>query len=380
MRPVPGSDPPEYRNWAPDPEAAAAFRDGLDRDADRAAVIGGLDAGTFIGLYRGLVRNRLHDHQLRRWVRSGRLSKAWLGTGEEAVTVGACHALGPRDAVGPMIRNAGACHERGMSLTAMFRGILGDERGPSRGRDVHFGDRERGIVAPISMVGSLVPVLGGMALAFRLRGEDRAGLTFVGDGSTATAGFHEGLTAAVALGSPLIVVIQNNQVALGTPVREEMARAFPSFGAAYGVRSLTVDGNHVLDVLAGVRIARRWCIEDGRPVLVAAETFRMGGHATHDEGIARQLLPDELFVHYGKRDPVRQYRHWLRETGRADDAALARVEREVEDEVRMAEGETLGQEAGGGAPPASASGPIGDPLAGTPTRRQEGGPVPPPGS
>ncbi len=341
MRPVPGLDPPEYLDWKPDPEVVAEFRETAERDPERAAEIAGLGTEDHLRLYRGLARNRLHDHQLKRWVRSGRLSKAWLGVGEEAVTVGACHALAPGDAVGPMIRNAGACHERGMPLVDMFRGALGDRRGPAGGRDLHFGDLKRGIVAPISMVGSLVPVLAGMALAYRLRGEDRVGLTFVGDGSTATAGFHEGLTSAAALGAPLLVVIQNNRVALGTPTPEAMTRAFPSFGAAYGVRSLAVDGNHVLDVLAGVRIARRWCLEDRRPALIVAETFRMGGHATHDEGVSRQLLPDALFAHYGKRDPVRQYRRWLRESGHAGESELAEAEREVEEEVRQAEAEAL---------------------------------------
>jgi len=184
------------------------------------------------------------------------LSKAWLGTGEEAVTVGACHALGPRDAVGPMIRNAGAYHERGMSLTDMFRGSLGTADGPARGRDLHYGDLDKGIVAPISMVGSLVPVCAGLALAYRLRGERRVALTFVGDGSTRTAGFHEGVCSAAALKAPLLVVIQNNRIALGTPVEEHSLGAFRALAPAYGLDSTSADGNNVLDVFGAVRAAR----------------------------------------------------------------------------------------------------------------------------
>ena len=239
-----------------------------------------------------------------------------------------------------MIRNAGAARERGMPLVEMFRGALGDLDGPACGRDLHFGDLDRGVVAPISMVGSLVPVLAGMALAYRLRGEDRAGLTWVGDGTTGTAGFHEGLTSAVALGAPLIVVIQNNRVALGTRTPEDAP--FAALGAAYGVASLEVDGNHVLDVLRGVRRARERCLADARPALVVASTFRMGGHATHDEAEARALFPPEVFRWWGSRDPVRQYRHWLVEEGRADEAAVEAVEREVEAEVEAAASEASG--------------------------------------
>src|SRR4029077_8901567 len=83
---------------------------------------------------------RLHDIQLKRWVRTGVISKAWLGTGEEAVTVGPVHALERgRDVVAPMIRNAAACCELGMPVADMLRAYLGSDDSPSRGRDLHVG-------------------------------------------------------------------------------------------------------------------------------------------------------------------------------------------------------------------------------------------------
>ena len=312
MRGVPGLDPPEYVDWTGDPELLREFGETAVRDAERVPLVHGLGEPMRLRLYEGLVRNRLHDLQLKRWVRSGVLSKAWLGTGEEAVTVGACHALAPGDVVGPMIRNIGACHERGMKLASMFRGALGTGDGPARGRDLHYGDLERGIVAPISMVGSLVPVCAGMALAFRLRGESRVALTWAGDGTTGTAAFHEGMTSAVALKAPLVVVIQNNRIALGTPLAEDGEERLAQLGGGYGIPSLRVDGNNVLDVFAATTLARKEALAMSRPVFLLADTFRMGGHATHDEGASRRILPAELFVHYGRRDPVRTYRAFLR--------------------------------------------------------------------
>ncbi len=344
MRGIPGLDPPEYVHWKEDPELLREFgRVSLD-DPERARIVQGLDGPLRLRLYEGLVRNRFHDLQLKRWVRSGALSKAWLGPGEEAVTVGACHALEPGDVVGPMIRNIGACHERGMSLTSMFRGALGTGDGPARGRDLHYGNLARGIVAPISMVGSLVPVCAGMALAFRLRGEPRVALTWAGDGTTGTAAFHEGMASAVALEAPLIVVIQNNRIALGTPLDDRAEARLAQLGGAHGISTLPVDGNNVLDVFAATWLARQEALEESRPVFLVANTFRMGGHATHDEGESRRILPAELFDHHGRRDPVRTYRAFLQLGGAGGapvaasvlDEIEARVGAEIEDAEREA--------------------------------------------
>lgn len=345
MKPAPGLDPPEYLHWREDPALVRAFERTLGRDRDRAGIVRPISSSVRLRLYEGLVRNRLHDFQLKRWVRSGVLSKAWLGTGEEAVTVGACHALGPDDAVGPMIRNAGACHERGMSLADMFRGALGTGDGPAGGRDLHYGDLTRGIVAPISMVGSLVPVMAGIALAFRLRGEPRTALTWVGDGSTGTAGFHEGMASATALRAPLIVVIQNNRIALGTPLSDSGSERLTRFGAAWGAPVLRADGNNVLDVFAAVSLARRRVLQAPGPAIVVADTCRMGGHATHDEEQTRRLLPPALLERYGRRDPVRLYRAFLARGGAGGapvaEAELDGVEDRIEAEVRAAEESAL---------------------------------------
>lgn len=345
MRGVPGLDPPEYVDWAEDPELLREFGTVALSDPGRAAIVQSLGEPARLRLYEGLVRNRLHDLQLKRWVRSGVLSKAWLGPGEEAVTVGACHALEPGDVVGPMIRNIGACHERGMSLATMFRGALGTGDGPARGRDLHFGDLERGILAPISMVGSLVPVCAGMALAFRLRGASNVALTWAGEGTTGTAAFHEGMVSAVALKAPLVVVIQNNRIALGTPLADGGEERLARLGGAYGIPTLHVDGNNVLDVFAATALARQEALAVSRPVFVLAATFRMGGHATHDEGESRRILPAELFAHYGRRDPVRCYRAFLRWGGAGGepvaDAVLDGIDARVEAEVASAERDAL---------------------------------------
>src|SRR3990172_3577072 len=161
MKRYPAFDPPEYRDWVPDPLVMEEFRSRFLSDPSRRSAVAALTPKEHLALYQGLLRNRLHDITLKRWVRTGVLSKAWLGTGEEAVTVGAVHALEPGDQVGPMIRNSGACHEMGMPVSDMLRAYLGTYDTITRGRDLHTGDPARGVIPPISMVGSLVPVFAG---------------------------------------------------------------------------------------------------------------------------------------------------------------------------------------------------------------------------
>ena len=196
----------------------AQFDRTLASDPQRAEIVNGLSEDDLLSLYRDLLRTRLHDIGLKRWVRTGVISKAWLGTGEEAVTVGNVRALKPgRDVVSPMIRNAGALHMMGMPLSDMFRGYLATSDSPSAGRDLHIGDMENGIIQPISHMGTSVTIVAGVALSFKNRGEDRVAMTWVGDGATKCAACHEGINLAAVQHLPVVFVIQNNQVALGTP-------------------------------------------------------------------------------------------------------------------------------------------------------------------
>lgn len=347
MKRFPAYDPPEYVGWTPDPEILKEFREEITRDPRRSARIATLTADRHVSLYRGLVRNRLHDIALKRWVRQGVISKAWLGTGEEAVTIGAVHALRTGDVVGPMIRNAGACHEMGMSLADMLRAYLATGDSPTGGRDIHIGDLRRGVVAPISMVGALVPVCAGIALAFQSQGKDNLALTWAGDGSTRTTAFHEGMTCAAVLRLPLVVFVQDNQIALGTPVADHSRAPMEEVATLYGVNGYTCSGNNVLDVLATTSLAAEECRAGRGPVLVTAKTFRMGGHATHDEGESRNILPAELFRHWGKRDPIGLYEAYLAEadvvltSDATNRSVLERAEAEVAAEIEKAEAEAL---------------------------------------
>ncbi len=305
-------DPPEYLAWEPSPVLVARFASRLQRDPERADLVAEMGADTLLGLYRNLVTVRLHDINLKRWVMQGIISKAWLGTGEEAVTVGSVAALDTAcDMLSPMIRNAGACFMMGMPIADLFRSYLATSDSPNGGRDLHAGDTDRGVVQPISHMGVNAPVMSGVALSFKLRGEPRVALTFIGDGATRTAACHEGVNFAAVQDLPVVFVLQNNQVALGTRLTQHTPGDIERWPEQYGLPYWTCDGNNVLDVFTATRLAVEMCRAGKGPAVIVADTFRMGGHATHDEREARDTFPPELFAEWGQRDPIGLFEEYL---------------------------------------------------------------------
>ena len=364
MKRLAAFDPPEYVAWAGADELVQELRAPLERDRERGEVVRRLSRERLLDMYRGLLRNRLSDIALKRFVRQGVISKAWLGTGEEAATIGPVHALRrpaqPRDAeslrrermspddahdvVAPMIRNSGACHEMGMPIADIFRAYMATADGPSRGRDGHYGAPALGVIPPISHVGDMVPVVTGIALSFKVRGQDRVALTWIGDGSTKTGVAHEGMNFAAVQRVPAIFIIQNNQVALGTRLDQHHAAAgttnFADWPKAYGMWGGVFDGNNVLDAYALTTLAAERCRRGEGPALLVAETFRMGGHATHDEAEARRTFAGEMFTRWGQRDPVALFELHLVAEGESAET-LAGIEAEVEAEIERAESEAL---------------------------------------
>ncbi len=335
-------DPPEYLDWKPDPGVIEEFTQIISEHPERKAVVDGLSHTAKLDLYAGMLRTRLHDIMLKRWVKQGVISKAWLGTGEEATTVGPVHALDrTRDFTVPMIRNAGACCEMGMSVADMLRGYLGTADSPSMGRDGHVGSFGNRVLQPISHIGNMPPVTSGIGLYFRMRGEDAVVLTWIGDGSVNSGPTHEALNFAAVQQLPVIFIIQNNQVALGTRVEaHRLPSDFSELHEAYGVSGWSLDGNNVLDAYAATKLAVQQCRAGEGPVILAAETFRMGGHATHDETEARAVLPQELFEYWGKRDPIGMYEEYLTSWD-VSKAELERVEAGATTEVDEAAAEAL---------------------------------------
>src|SRR5213592_664758 len=142
--------------------------------------------------------------------------------GQEGESVASAYALerGPnRDVLSPLIRNLGSMLVMGAQPAEILRQYMAKAGSPTHGREmnVHFNDLERGFLGQISHLGDMIPVMTGIALTFKLRGEARVGLVYIGDGATSTGTFHEGLNFAAVQKVPLIVIGEYNRWAYSTP-------------------------------------------------------------------------------------------------------------------------------------------------------------------
>jgi pyruvate dehydrogenase E1 component alpha subunit/2-oxoisovalerate dehydrogenase E1 component alpha subunit len=217
---------------------------------------------------------------------------------------------------------------------------------PTLGKDgtSHFGDLdELHVVSPISMLGDLIPVMTGVAMAGRYLGQNIVALTWIGDGGSSTGAFHEGMNLAASQRAPLVLVIENNQWAYSTPVgRQVPVKDLADRAKAYGVPGLIVDGNDVTAVYQTTKDAVERCRAGEGPVIIEAKTHRMRGHAQHDPA---EYVPKEMKAFWEKRDPIERYEKQLMTEGLLDaksKAAMeARIEKELDEEREFAENSPL---------------------------------------
>lgn len=306
-----------------------------------------MDRATALRLHGAMLLTRVLEERLVILYRQGRtLGSVYRSLGQEGVACGTALALGPGDAIGPMIRNLGAMLVRGVQPIDVLRQYLGRATGPTGGRELnnHFGDLGKGIVAPTSMLGALVPVMAGAALAFRQRGEDRVAMTWIGDGGSSTGAFSEGLNFAVVRRLPLIVVGEANGYAFSTAPELQMKGHLSA--RSQGAFTETVDGNDPPAVLAAAERARARCLAGEGPVFLVCETFRLGGHAEHDD---QHYVDPALREAWAAKDPLPRMEAWLAERGWAPEPGLRpRLETEVaaEAERALAEPEAAPEPAG----------------------------------
>jgi TPP-dependent pyruvate/acetoin dehydrogenase alpha subunit len=274
--------------------------------------------------------------------RQGRMTGGlYSGRGNEATAVGAAMSLEPRDWLLPLHRDIGASLARGTPLREMFLQLLCRAAGPTRGRDSgnHQTVLDRRLVGMVSHLGTMVPIAAGVALVSKLNRDGAVTLNFIGEGATSHGEFHEGLNIASVLKLPLVVVIDNNQWAYGTPKEREYACANLSDRAAgYGIPGVTVDGTDPLAVHAAVKAAADRARRGEGPSLVESVTFRMKGHSEADDAA---YVPEAQKEAWAKRDPVTLFAAKLHAEGVLSPASKADLEQEIAEEVAKAADEAL---------------------------------------
>lgn len=271
----------------------------------------GMSDDLLLALYKEIVKPRMIEEKMLILLRQGRVSKWFSGIGQEAIAVGATMALDADEYVMPLHRNLGVFTVRQMSFSKLFLQWQGRKEGFSKGRErsFHFGSNEHHICGMISHLGPQLAIADGIALAHKLRKENKISLAFSGDGGTSEGDFHEALNTAAVWGLPVIFMIENNGYGLSTPVNEQfVCKQLADKAVGYGMKGMTIDGNNLLEVYKTVKEAREYCIREQKPVLIEAMTFRMRGH---EEASGTKYVPKELFEEWGKKDPVKNYEDYL---------------------------------------------------------------------
>jgi TPP-dependent pyruvate/acetoin dehydrogenase alpha subunit len=296
----------------------------------------GLDRTRMLRIYRDMLATRTIEERGNLLFKAGRLPGSYYtGRGNEAASVGVASAMGEHDIASPLHRNMGVHVTRGVDPAAIFCQYMGRSGGASGGRDSNLRTNDfspgKGLLAGVSHLPAMIPVITGIALAFQLRREERVAVGWCGDGAAARGDMHESMNLAGVRRLPIVYVIDNNQYAYSTPNRLSFAcEHLADRGPAYGFEGIVVDGTDVLTVYREASRAIEKAREGGGPTLLELVTLRMEGHAVHDDAA---YVPKGLFEEFSARDPLERFRAWLEVNQDLTDKELADIEAAVRSSI-----------------------------------------------
>ena len=275
----------------------------------------GFDDKELIEIFRKLLLPRMVEEKMLIYLRQGKISKWFSGWGQEGISVGCTYAMNEDEYILPMHRNLGVFTTRNVPLPRLFAQFQGKMSGYTKGRDrsFHFGTQEHKLVGMISHLGPQLGIADGIALAAKLRNEQKSTLVFTGDGGASEGDFHESVNVASVWDLPVIFAVENNAWGLSTPSIEQFrCKQFIDKGIGYGMKAVQVDGNNVLAVIKAVREINTEIRKDPKPFLLELMTFRMRGH---EEASGTKYYPEGLQDEKAKFDPIDNYTLYLKELG-----------------------------------------------------------------
>lgn len=286
-----------------------------------------------IHLYRHLLWPRMIEEKMLVLLRQGKISKWFSGIGQEAIAVGAALALQEDEWIMPLHRNLGVFTSRNMPLHKLFKQWQGSQDGYSKGRErsFHFGNSEHHICGMISHLGPQLAIADGVALAHKLRKENKVSLAFTGDGGTSEGDFHEALNVAAVWDLPVIFIIENNGYGLSTPTNEQYrCISLVDKAKGYGMDGVQIDGNNILAVYDTIKGVRDYCIKNQKPYLIECLTFRMRGH---EEASGTKYVPQELFKLWEMKDPIKNYEQYLAAENVLTEKAMEAIREEFKEKI-----------------------------------------------
>ena len=287
-------------------------------------------------LYLSILKPRLIEEKMLILLRQNRISKWFSGIGQEATSSGVAMATDSTEYILPMHRNLGVFTCRNVSMVQLFNQFQGKEDGFTKGRDrsFHFGSKEHNIVGMISHLGPQLGIADGIALAKKMKKEKKATVVFTGDGGTSEGDFHEALNVAAVWDLPVLFVIENNGYGLSTPNKEQFkGDSLAIRGEGYGIESLSIDGNNILEVYNTVKTKINDIRKNPRPILIECFTFRMRGH---EEASGTKYVPKEVMEYWAEKDPVINYEKYLIENKIYSKSEVLSLRENIKNEINEA--------------------------------------------
>ncbi len=286
-----------------------------------------------ISLYKAMLKPRMIEEKMLILLRQGKISKWFSGIGQEAIAVGVTSALDADEYILPMHRNLGVFTTREIPLYRLFAQWQGKASGFTQGRDrsFHFGTQEFKIIGMISHLGPQLGVADGIALAHKLKKEQKVTAVFTGEGATSEGDFHEALNIAAVWDLPVLFCIENNGYGLSTPTNEQFRCAnLADKGIGYGMESHIIDGNNILEVYAKVAELTKDMRINPRPVLLEFKTFRMRGH---EEASGTKYVPQELLDLWAEKDPLENFAEFLKNENILSEDLETTMREEIQQEI-----------------------------------------------
>ena len=270
-----------------------------------------ISTSTHIELYTGMLIPRMIEEKMLILLRQGKISKWFSGIGQEAISVGVTKALNNDEYILPMHRNLGVFTCREIPLHKLFSQWQGKSNGFTKGRDrsFHFGTNDYNIVGMISHLGPQMGVADGIALHNLISKNKKVTAVFSGEGGTSEGDFHEALNVASVWNLPVIFIIENNGYGLSTPTNDQYnCKRISDKGIGYGIESMTLDGNNIIEVYSNIKEIRKKILKKPRPFLIEFKTFRMRGH---EEASGIKYVPKKLINDWKEKDPISNYEKFL---------------------------------------------------------------------
>ncbi len=292
-----------------------------------------ISTSTHIDLYTGMMIPRMIEEKMLILLRQGKISKWFSGIGQEAISVGVTKALKNDEYILPMHRNLGVFTSRKIPLYKLFSQWQGKSNGFTKGRDrsFHFGTNEHSIIGMISHLGPQMGVADGIALNNLISNNKKITAVFSGEGGTSEGDFHEALNVASVWNLPVIFIIENNGYGLSTPTNEQYnCKNIADKGVGYGIESMTLDGNNIIEVFSTIRDLRKKISKKPKPYLIEFKTFRMRGH---EEASGIKYVPKELIDEWNKKDPIYNYEKFLIDSKILNLKDIENIKQEISKEI-----------------------------------------------